>query len=85
VWQDVSNRKFFFNELAQEKGFDPSDSRHWYNISRRCVFRKRGGKAVLSYHNDSFSKALRDLYPELDLREEHFDTIRSIMNKVIPT
>jgi len=36
-WKDVNNRRQFFCEFAQRKGFDPHDVDNWANVTRQQV------------------------------------------------
>ena len=40
-WRDLENRKRFFTELAEEKGFDPLDAEKWRKVSRTVIAQKK--------------------------------------------
>ena len=39
-WRDIANRRRFFEELAQQKGFSHSEANMWYTISGADVRKK---------------------------------------------
>jgi len=71
-WQHPQTRRDFFDQLAEEKGFHPSESVQWYKLLSFEVLKRKGGFRVLKYHEGSHIKALIDLYPELHLEESRF-------------
>jgi hypothetical protein len=91
-WQDPNARRKFFDDFAQDRGFDPLDVNAWYKITSNDVgVRKvstifnsfcfktsvlivqQGGHPVLRYHRLSYSRALMELYPELQFDESKFN------------
>jgi hypothetical protein len=67
------HRREFFDNVAQDLGFDSTNVQAWYsNASPGTVMKYKGGAAVLGYHNGSFVQALIELYPELPFDEKKF-------------
>lgn len=40
-WKDPSSRRKFFEELAEEKKFDPYEVRKWYTVTNNDVRKKK--------------------------------------------
>jgi len=71
-WKEPLQRRNFFDQLARDLDFDPSDSESWYRITKEEVMKKQGARGVLVYHNQSYASALINLYPELGLKSYLF-------------
>jgi len=63
----------FFDNLARDKGFDPSNCENWYGVSSIDVLQKKGGRQVVALYKMSHALALAALYPELKLDTHKFD------------
>lgn len=48
-WSDVNNRKRFFMEFAESRGFDPLVPENWSNITPAIIFAAK----VFSYNNNN--------------------------------
>jgi len=68
IWRKVENRRNFFEEFASSRKFDPLNPRNWYNHLKKGGIRSfKGWRGVLLYHENSVSKALVDLFPDIGL------------------
>eukprot|EP00026_Physarum_polycephalum_P001724 Phypoly_transcript_01726.p1 GENE.Phypoly_transcript_01726~~Phypoly_transcript_01726.p1 ORF type:complete len:978 (+),score=124.21 Phypoly_transcript_01726:128-3061(+) len=65
-------RRKFFERYAKEKGFDSLNPVNWYSQSRAKILSFKGGFRVLAYYNDSVSKALVYLFPDIGLDPSKF-------------
>eukprot|EP00026_Physarum_polycephalum_P000948 Phypoly_transcript_00949.p1 GENE.Phypoly_transcript_00949~~Phypoly_transcript_00949.p1 ORF type:complete len:1118 (+),score=84.56 Phypoly_transcript_00949:49-3402(+) len=72
IWQDIKNRRRFFEDYARDKGFDPLHSGEWYTRADDILATK-GVRKLLFYHSDSVSKALIDLFPDIGLDKKMFN------------
>eukprot|EP00026_Physarum_polycephalum_P002151 Phypoly_transcript_02156.p1 GENE.Phypoly_transcript_02156~~Phypoly_transcript_02156.p1 ORF type:complete len:735 (+),score=101.72 Phypoly_transcript_02156:694-2898(+) len=72
LWNKPIKRRNFFENFAKENSFDPIDPEQWYQVSRKHVMLYKGAHRVLQYHNDSLSKALVDLFPDIGLDRSKF-------------
>jgi len=61
-WANHDNRKRFFDDMAEERGFDPLQAENWSSISRSAIRKQKGAAGVLEYY-ESISKALEAVYP----------------------
>eukprot|EP00026_Physarum_polycephalum_P002315 Phypoly_transcript_02321.p1 GENE.Phypoly_transcript_02321~~Phypoly_transcript_02321.p1 ORF type:complete len:804 (+),score=106.81 Phypoly_transcript_02321:71-2482(+) len=75
-WATPSNRRKFFENYAQNQGFDPLNPRNWYSLSTKDVFSVKGGKSLLWWYGFSVSKALMELFPEIGFEHLKFDRAR---------
>eukprot|EP00026_Physarum_polycephalum_P003956 Phypoly_transcript_03973.p1 GENE.Phypoly_transcript_03973~~Phypoly_transcript_03973.p1 ORF type:complete len:646 (+),score=59.16 Phypoly_transcript_03973:3-1940(+) len=71
-YDQVENRKKFFETYAREKNFDPYMAGNWYSQDLENVYHAKGASGVLSYHNQSVVKALLDLFPNIGLDKSRF-------------
>lgn len=39
-WKVIENRRAFFDEIAEKKGFEPLDVNHWYDIALEEILNK---------------------------------------------
>eukprot|EP00026_Physarum_polycephalum_P001669 Phypoly_transcript_01671.p1 GENE.Phypoly_transcript_01671~~Phypoly_transcript_01671.p1 ORF type:complete len:1064 (+),score=159.93 Phypoly_transcript_01671:260-3193(+) len=72
-WNDIANRKRFFDDFAEKRKFDPLISENWYNITEQEV--KTGsldGSRILQKYYGSLYSALQDTYPEIGLEKNKF-------------
>jgi len=76
TWQHSIFRREYFDQIAHDFHFDPSDSAKWYSLSLADIVQTKFAYHVLSYHNGSYVKALSDLYPELNLNVANFKSDR---------
>jgi hypothetical protein len=67
LWENVENRRAFFEKFAKSNGFDPRAPANWYNITLVQVLPEKGAKQVLQYHKRSLRQALIDLFPDIGL------------------
>jgi len=70
----------FFNQLANDKKFDPLDASQWYTLSALDVRGRKGSRPVLENHKGSHIQALIDTYPELHLKRNKFSGVRKGWN-----
>jgi len=70
-WSLRETRRNFFDNFANGKNFDPSDTEHWYSITLKDIL-SAGGVGVLYHHKRSHIEALIDLYPELSMKRNMF-------------
>eukprot|EP00026_Physarum_polycephalum_P002930 Phypoly_transcript_02939.p1 GENE.Phypoly_transcript_02939~~Phypoly_transcript_02939.p1 ORF type:complete len:825 (+),score=95.05 Phypoly_transcript_02939:89-2563(+) len=72
-WEDMNNRRTFFDELAMKKGLDPLIPETWYQISLVNISKTvEGIRPILAQYNSSFVNALRDTYPDIGIDPEKF-------------
>eukprot|EP00026_Physarum_polycephalum_P002910 Phypoly_transcript_02919.p1 GENE.Phypoly_transcript_02919~~Phypoly_transcript_02919.p1 ORF type:complete len:813 (+),score=74.97 Phypoly_transcript_02919:109-2547(+) len=74
-WGQPLNRRKWFDNYAQRKGFDPLVPENWYNINKLDIDEAKGSGSVLSYYGGSVVKALLDLYPDVQFNEAEFGSI----------
>eukprot|EP00026_Physarum_polycephalum_P002873 Phypoly_transcript_02882.p1 GENE.Phypoly_transcript_02882~~Phypoly_transcript_02882.p1 ORF type:complete len:833 (+),score=72.23 Phypoly_transcript_02882:121-2619(+) len=70
TWNDVSNRRKFFENYAREIGFDPLIATNWYSQQMESIMSFKGAARVLFYHQNSASRALLDLFPDIGLNQD---------------
>eukprot|EP00026_Physarum_polycephalum_P001465 Phypoly_transcript_01467.p1 GENE.Phypoly_transcript_01467~~Phypoly_transcript_01467.p1 ORF type:complete len:1055 (+),score=143.84 Phypoly_transcript_01467:198-3362(+) len=75
-WKSVSNRRKFFLEIAEEKGFDPLLAADWYSLTLEEVLENKSATLVLAYYNGSFETALVHLFPEVPLERNEFSEVQ---------
>eukprot|EP00026_Physarum_polycephalum_P001418 Phypoly_transcript_01419.p1 GENE.Phypoly_transcript_01419~~Phypoly_transcript_01419.p1 ORF type:complete len:980 (+),score=139.70 Phypoly_transcript_01419:131-3070(+) len=73
---DHKNIRKFFDEFAKSHKFDPQTVENWYPIHYSMVAECEGGRTALEHYHGSLVKALIDIYPELEIDEVKFRTIR---------
>jgi len=66
-WQDITERKKFFEEYADEKDFDLYDAENWYSVTTEDLLARKGARSILDLYQGSFVVALLHLFPELEL------------------
>jgi len=71
-WKDNNNFRIFFEELAEERGFNSNVAENWYNLPQKFVQMKKGGSSVLNHFNGSHIRALIYALPELKLDAHKF-------------
>eukprot|EP00026_Physarum_polycephalum_P002046 Phypoly_transcript_02050.p1 GENE.Phypoly_transcript_02050~~Phypoly_transcript_02050.p1 ORF type:complete len:789 (+),score=103.44 Phypoly_transcript_02050:501-2867(+) len=64
TWQIETQRRRFFENFALEHRFDPLVAESWYLKTRKVLAAKNSQK-VLSYHGNSVTQALQDLFPDV--------------------
>eukprot|EP00026_Physarum_polycephalum_P002439 Phypoly_transcript_02445.p1 GENE.Phypoly_transcript_02445~~Phypoly_transcript_02445.p1 ORF type:complete len:904 (+),score=143.32 Phypoly_transcript_02445:44-2755(+) len=71
-WQKSVNRRAVFLDIAKKGNFDPLVLSNWYNISSRSFKRDQvaGYKILKQYYNGNILKALKDLFPEIKVKQE---------------
>eukprot|EP00026_Physarum_polycephalum_P001009 Phypoly_transcript_01010.p1 GENE.Phypoly_transcript_01010~~Phypoly_transcript_01010.p1 ORF type:complete len:1168 (+),score=148.17 Phypoly_transcript_01010:225-3728(+) len=72
LWTDVNNRRKFFELFAQKFDFDPLVPDNWYTQQRDIILAMKGAARVLSYHDNSVTQALVDLFPDIGLDKTKF-------------
>jgi len=72
MWHKVENRKKFFEQFAQQNGFDPFVASNWYMPSLDKIMAVKGARSVIAYHGQSLSRALMDLFPDIGLEKTKF-------------
>jgi len=65
----AETRRKFFEEFAKDNGFDPLNPQHWYSVRKKNIMAINGISTILSYHNNSISMALLELFPEVGLNK----------------
>eukprot|EP00026_Physarum_polycephalum_P003407 Phypoly_transcript_03418.p1 GENE.Phypoly_transcript_03418~~Phypoly_transcript_03418.p1 ORF type:complete len:724 (+),score=75.11 Phypoly_transcript_03418:129-2300(+) len=72
-WQELGNRKEFFDKVARDKGFDPLVAENWYSITRKMIEQKKGNPlAAYSGKSGKLASALIHLYPNIGLDKNKF-------------
>eukprot|EP00026_Physarum_polycephalum_P002735 Phypoly_transcript_02743.p1 GENE.Phypoly_transcript_02743~~Phypoly_transcript_02743.p1 ORF type:complete len:836 (+),score=105.65 Phypoly_transcript_02743:77-2584(+) len=71
-YDDLKNRRKFFEEYAKGNQFDPLDPMNWYSQSRKNILAKKDGSRVLAYHDHSVPKALVSAFPDIGLIRSKF-------------
>eukprot|EP00026_Physarum_polycephalum_P000662 Phypoly_transcript_00663.p1 GENE.Phypoly_transcript_00663~~Phypoly_transcript_00663.p1 ORF type:complete len:1097 (+),score=133.55 Phypoly_transcript_00663:927-4217(+) len=66
-WMVAENRKRFFDEYADNHGFDPLSADSWYQVSKQSIFETKYSDNVLKYYRYSVANALLHLYPNIGL------------------
>eukprot|EP00026_Physarum_polycephalum_P002322 Phypoly_transcript_02328.p1 GENE.Phypoly_transcript_02328~~Phypoly_transcript_02328.p1 ORF type:complete len:917 (+),score=144.55 Phypoly_transcript_02328:40-2790(+) len=64
-WKDPKKRKWFFDELAKDKGFDPLVAKNWYSIVPSDINPRKGADRLMDYYGGSFVKAIETIYPDI--------------------
>jgi exonuclease V gamma subunit len=72
VWYEVESRRNFFEKYARDNKFDPLKAENWYKQPRDRILATKGTRSVIYYHNNSVSKALIDLFPDIGLEMSKF-------------
>jgi len=62
-WNDNKKQRKFFNWIGTQLGFKSFED--WYNITHRDII-KHGGRALLSYYNNSPMNAVLSIYRDFD-------------------
>jgi len=71
-WTYARNRRAFFDELARKHGFDPHVPENWYSLGKDIVLEDKRALSILDFYSQSLSKALIDVYPDIDLEISKF-------------
>eukprot|EP00026_Physarum_polycephalum_P003660 Phypoly_transcript_03673.p1 GENE.Phypoly_transcript_03673~~Phypoly_transcript_03673.p1 ORF type:complete len:675 (+),score=95.36 Phypoly_transcript_03673:213-2237(+) len=71
-WQNVQNRKRFFDDFARDHKFDPLSPENWYPITSDQIKATRNAGSVLRYYGGRHVKALQSLYPDIGLKSTKF-------------
>eukprot|EP00026_Physarum_polycephalum_P002112 Phypoly_transcript_02116.p1 GENE.Phypoly_transcript_02116~~Phypoly_transcript_02116.p1 ORF type:complete len:954 (+),score=114.83 Phypoly_transcript_02116:59-2920(+) len=69
LWHSAKERRRFFMDFANEKKFDPLHANNWYSPATNEIMDRKGAHTVLSYHKNSLSTALLELFPEIGLHK----------------
>jgi len=62
VWQDVTNRRRFFEEFAQEYKFNPYVLNNWDGHSKKLILLKKHVHSVMKFHQGNVNTTIRDLF-----------------------
>eukprot|EP00026_Physarum_polycephalum_P001474 Phypoly_transcript_01476.p1 GENE.Phypoly_transcript_01476~~Phypoly_transcript_01476.p1 ORF type:complete len:889 (+),score=81.31 Phypoly_transcript_01476:156-2669(+) len=73
-WDNIKNRRKFFEQYAKDSGFDPLSPEHWYSQPRNKIAAMKGAKMMLEYHRFSVLRALLDLFPNIGLDKSKFSS-----------
>eukprot|EP00026_Physarum_polycephalum_P001037 Phypoly_transcript_01038.p1 GENE.Phypoly_transcript_01038~~Phypoly_transcript_01038.p1 ORF type:complete len:1240 (+),score=185.34 Phypoly_transcript_01038:28-3720(+) len=73
-WTLPQSRRKFFEKYAKERGFDPLQADNWYLQSKSNILATEDAKQVIAHHNNNYKQALADLFPEIDLQPELWNT-----------
>eukprot|EP00026_Physarum_polycephalum_P001339 Phypoly_transcript_01340.p1 GENE.Phypoly_transcript_01340~~Phypoly_transcript_01340.p1 ORF type:complete len:1070 (+),score=142.73 Phypoly_transcript_01340:227-3436(+) len=65
-------RRKFFELFAREKGFNPLEPVHWYNVSVSSVLAKKGARAIMGVYDGNLPNALKKLFPEVSFDRSRF-------------
>eukprot|EP00026_Physarum_polycephalum_P011168 Phypoly_transcript_11369.p1 GENE.Phypoly_transcript_11369~~Phypoly_transcript_11369.p1 ORF type:complete len:392 (+),score=44.19 Phypoly_transcript_11369:39-1178(+) len=76
MWQDVRNRRQFFENYSRRRGFDALLPENWYQEARSNILKAKDAEKVLVYYGGSVKRALVDLFPEIGLERSRFPTSR---------
>eukprot|EP00026_Physarum_polycephalum_P001044 Phypoly_transcript_01045.p1 GENE.Phypoly_transcript_01045~~Phypoly_transcript_01045.p1 ORF type:complete len:1215 (-),score=190.78 Phypoly_transcript_01045:36-3680(-) len=71
LYDKGKNMRSFLESLAKLRGLDPLVPDTWYNVPRQEFSEHREVRTII-HHYGSLSKALVDLFPELDLKLTKF-------------
>eukprot|EP00026_Physarum_polycephalum_P002338 Phypoly_transcript_02344.p1 GENE.Phypoly_transcript_02344~~Phypoly_transcript_02344.p1 ORF type:complete len:892 (+),score=111.01 Phypoly_transcript_02344:67-2742(+) len=74
-WNDVKNRRKFFENVAKEEGLDPLAPTSWYKIPYSKIILKKGGASVLWRYNGNLPEALMHVFPDIGLVKSNFRSI----------
>eukprot|EP00026_Physarum_polycephalum_P002178 Phypoly_transcript_02183.p1 GENE.Phypoly_transcript_02183~~Phypoly_transcript_02183.p1 ORF type:complete len:820 (+),score=71.06 Phypoly_transcript_02183:178-2637(+) len=66
-WHTMDNRKKYFERYAKKNLFDALKASHWYKTNKRLLLCEKETAQVISYHRNSLSQALLDLFPDIGL------------------
>eukprot|EP00026_Physarum_polycephalum_P009775 Phypoly_transcript_09911.p1 GENE.Phypoly_transcript_09911~~Phypoly_transcript_09911.p1 ORF type:complete len:388 (-),score=61.92 Phypoly_transcript_09911:195-1190(-) len=69
------NMRTHLENLARLNGFDPLHPENWYQVTRQNFVQHREVRSILNYYGGSLTRALLDLFPELNLDVSKFATI----------
>eukprot|EP00026_Physarum_polycephalum_P012597 Phypoly_transcript_12920.p1 GENE.Phypoly_transcript_12920~~Phypoly_transcript_12920.p1 ORF type:complete len:356 (+),score=59.55 Phypoly_transcript_12920:23-1069(+) len=61
----AENRRNFFENFAKASGFDPRIPANWTTEYQGKILAIKGIRKILSFHSNSLSKALLDLFPDM--------------------
>jgi len=75
-WKDNQSRKEFFNSLLNSlqkwrPEYEQNLNKGIYSLRKETIINS-GGRGILEYYNGSHIQALIELFPEYDLKVEHF-------------
>eukprot|EP00026_Physarum_polycephalum_P003134 Phypoly_transcript_03143.p1 GENE.Phypoly_transcript_03143~~Phypoly_transcript_03143.p1 ORF type:complete len:818 (+),score=151.04 Phypoly_transcript_03143:58-2511(+) len=77
-WKDPKTHKEIFDKFAANQNFDPLIPENWYPIQASKFNAEVKGSLLAEYYNGSLIKALMSVYPNIGLKETHFQqTLRS--------
>jgi len=62
--------------LAKDKEFNPLEAKNWYSISSQDIA-DAGGNSILAYYGHSYSRALIELFPEIQFKKSEFRKFRA--------
>jgi len=70
---DITHRKNFFVNFAEENAFDPLYPDNWYKQVKEKIMSTKGASTVMLHYNRSLSKALTDVFPDIGLQKAKFN------------
>jgi len=70
-WEDLRNRKWFFECFARSRDFDPLVPANWYNVLPSAISESKR-TPVLQYYSGNLAHALMDVFPNIGLEESKF-------------
>ena len=62
-WNEVTNRRGFFDEFARSNGFDPLEPKNWYSIASTQIFNSKVFLSFSSFFSPFFSLFLFFVIP----------------------
>jgi len=73
-WEDITNRRNFFEKFAKEHGFDPLIRKNWYNIPLTSITsnNETRNSVVSHYYSGNMVRALLHVFPEIGLNPKKF-------------
>eukprot|EP00026_Physarum_polycephalum_P015940 Phypoly_transcript_16746.p1 GENE.Phypoly_transcript_16746~~Phypoly_transcript_16746.p1 ORF type:complete len:229 (+),score=33.05 Phypoly_transcript_16746:161-847(+) len=76
-WQDPQNKRKVFEEYASKNGFGPLIPSNWYPIHTDQFLASgiKGAWSVMAQYNNSMSRALTDLFPQIGLEISKFSIV----------
>eukprot|EP00026_Physarum_polycephalum_P003642 Phypoly_transcript_03655.p1 GENE.Phypoly_transcript_03655~~Phypoly_transcript_03655.p1 ORF type:complete len:704 (+),score=96.89 Phypoly_transcript_03655:68-2113(+) len=82
-WNNPEKRRKFLEKFAKENGFDPLNENAWSKQSKRKFLRSPMARKVISFHKNSISRALRDLFPQIFFQSEKAVAKNLMENKIM--
>eukprot|EP00026_Physarum_polycephalum_P001074 Phypoly_transcript_01075.p1 GENE.Phypoly_transcript_01075~~Phypoly_transcript_01075.p1 ORF type:complete len:1059 (+),score=134.10 Phypoly_transcript_01075:98-3274(+) len=64
-WQDIGNRRTFFEKFAASNNFDHLNVKAWYELHPNELTTNKDAEKILKFYRGNFGVALRHLFPEI--------------------